>query len=342
MAEGNDKISAGFVPLLQQELPRHVLAGFMRYQKIRTLGKGGKAEVFLCRDQTLGREVAVKVPHPDLLPSPEEQHMLVREARIMAVMLHPGIPKIHDLGRDFEARPYFAMSYVPGITFREMLNHAHETKDFVAQQYCLQQCVNILIDVGSILEVAHAMHIVHGDLKPENILLDQQGGAHLIDWGLATILDRGNEIGGEADTFASEREMQGSPLYMSPEQASHEATISAATDIYSLGVMLYECLTHTVPFQGECVDEVLAKVVSCEPESPSQRAPDRYLSLELERTCMQAIAKDPAHRQANMQELVAELRDCHLELLIDYDHAIFPPSMPAQQCRHEEGILAYV
>jgi serine/threonine protein kinase len=345
MAEGNDKVGAGIVPLLQEELPRHVLAGYMRYRKIQTLGCGGKAEVFLCRDQTLGREVAVKVLHPDLLQSAEEQHMLVREARIMAMLVHPRIPEIHDLGRDFEGRPYFAMSYVPGTTFRELIGLTRDAHDVAAVQYHLQQCLSVLIGVGVILETAHAMQVVHCDLKPENILIDNGGGVYLIDWGLATILPIIDQRAAEADSFVSERGMQGSPLYMSPEQAGQKSEISAATDVYALGVMLYECLAGRVPFHGCDVDEVLAGVAAVKAVPPRLRAPDRYVPEQLERVCLRALNKDPAERQASVQELISELRDCHLELLIDYDREVFSPTAAFASTEWsvcEQEILAYV
>jgi eukaryotic-like serine/threonine-protein kinase len=345
MAEGNDKISTTIVPLLQQELPQHVLAGYMRYQKIRALGRGGKAEVFLCRDQTLGREVAVKVLHPELLSSAEEQHMLVREARIMAALVQPGIPKIHDLGRDFERRPYFAMSYVPGTTFRDMLASARDTPDSAAQQYELQRCLNVLIEVGEILRTVHSLHVIHGDLKPENIIVGPRGEVHLIDWGLATILQHDGITDEEPDAFASERGFQGSPLYMAPEQATHSTAISEATDIYSLGVLLYECLTLTTPYRGTDVHDVIAKVVAAEIESPRQQAPGRHLPADLERACMKALRKCPDQRQASMSEFIAELRECHLELLIDYDRAVFSDSRfnsRSEASWRDEPLLAYV
>jgi serine/threonine protein kinase len=344
MAESSEKRGNNIVSLLEKRLPQHVMAGYMRYEKIRSLGQGGKAEVFLCRDQILGREVAVKVLHPDLLSCPEEQHMLVREARIMASLSQAGIPTIHDLGRDFESRPYFAMTFVPGETLREMLQRAKNVDDLVAQQFELQRRLNALIGIGEILQAAHEMQVVHGDLKPENILIEPSGGAHLIDWGLATILQEA-EGGDCQDRFANERGHQGSPLYMAPEQTCPGSAITAATDIYALGTLLYECLTLTIPFQGVNVEEVLAMIANTEPLPPREHSPHRYIPAEMERVCLQSMSKDPGARQSTISEFVAELRECQLDLFCDYERNETPSSVSfgkGELVWSGEAVLAYV
>jgi serine/threonine protein kinase len=343
MAESSEKRGNNIVSLLEKRLPQHVMAGYMRYEKIRSLGRGGKAEVFLCRDQILGREVAVKVLHPDLLSCPEEQHMLVREARIMAALNQTGIPTIHDLGRDFESRPYFAMTFVPGETLREMLQRAKNVDDLVAQQFELQRRLNALIGISEILQAAHEMQVVHGDLKPENVMIEPSGGVHLIDWGLATILRTdGKEC---PDQLAKERGLQGSPLYMAPEQTCPGSAITAATDIYALGTLLYECLTLTIPFQGVNVDEVLSLIANTKPLPPRERRPHRYIPAELERVCLQSLSKDPGARQSTVSEFVADLRECQLDLLCDYECKKIPSTLSfgkGQLVWSGEGVLAYV
>jgi eukaryotic-like serine/threonine-protein kinase len=344
MAESSEKPGNNIVPLLEKRLPQHVMAGYMRYEKIRSLGRGGKAEVFLCRDQLLGREVAVKVLHPDLLSCPEEQHMLVREARIMAALSLAGIPTIHDLGRDFESRPYFAMTFVPGETLREMLQRAKSVDGFFAQQYELQQRLNVLIGISEILQAAHEMQVVHGDLKPENVMIEPSGGVHLIDWGLATLLQ---EVEGDdcPDQFARERGLQGSPLYMTPEQTCPGSAITTATDIYALGTLLYECLTLAVPFQGVDVNDVLSKIATSEPIAPRKRAANRFIPAQLERLCLQSLSKDPGARQSTISEFVADLRECQLDLLCDYEREEIPRSVSfgkGELVWSSEAALAYV
>lgn len=344
MAEGSDKLAKKIVPLLEKRLPQHVLAGYMRYEKIRSLGQGGKAEVFLCRDQILGREVAVKVLHPDLLPYPEEQHMLVREARIMAALSQSGIPTIHDLGRDFESRPYFAMAYVPGETFRDLLQRGVNVEDIVAQQYELKQCLDVLIGIGEILQAAHEMQVVHGDLKPENVIIEPSGAVHVIDWGLATILQEAEGYDCP-DQFANIRGLQGSPLYMAPEQTCPGSNITAAADIYSLGTLLYECLTLTVPFLGVDAEEVLGKIAASDPIPPREHAPNRYIPVELERICLQSLSKDPLQRQTTITEYIADLRECQLDLLSDYERPKIQNSGLVGQGElscYDESLLVYV
>ncbi len=335
---------AQVLQLLQQDLPQHVLAGFMRYQKIKPLGRGGKAEVLLCRDVTLGREVAVKVLHRELLSAPLEQHMLVREARIMAALAHPGIPKIHDLGRDFEGRPYFAMSYIAGATLREILEATPQELSRNAQQYSLQRRLGILIETAEILSMAHSLSVLHCDLKPENLLIAADESVHVIDWGLATVQYEADTEDGEV-AFTAERGRQGSPLYMSPEQAAHNLPLDLGTDVYSLGVLLYECLTFDTPCRGEVAEHTFANIVDTAPIPPRELAPDQYITSELERVCLKALSKRTAERYKNMSDFAAELRDCRLDLLIRYERDALgecgPYAHDLQSCR-DERLLTYV
>ena len=330
--------------LLRQHLPQHVLAGFMRYQKISTLGHGGKAEVFLCRDVTLGREVAVKVLRPELLASALEQQMLVREARIMAALSHPGIPKIHDLGRDFEGRPYFAMSHIAGRTLRDILDSASEERDRTRQQFELQRRLGILIETAEILFQAHSLNVVHCDLKPENILIGLRESVHVIDWGLATVLNDSQPANDEL-AFTTERGRQGSPLYMSPEQVAHVLPLDQGTDIYSLGVLLYECLTFDTPCRGDVAEETFANIVGTAPIPPRDFDLDQLITAELERVCLKAIEKRPEDRYANMAEFATDLRNCQLDLLISYESEALCEhgSIGAGQSHfRDERLLAYI
>jgi eukaryotic-like serine/threonine-protein kinase len=344
MVRTTDRLPAHAMQLLEQVLPQHVLAGYMRYEKIRTLGCGGKAEVFLCRDVTLGREVAVKVLHPTLLESPVEQQMLVCEARIMAALAHAGIPKIHDLGRDFEARPYFAMSFVAGKTLREILTTSQNTKSIPDKQFELLQRVDILIHVAEILDFVHSRNIAHCDLKPENIIVGENDTTHVVDWGLATILQHEHIAESSGPSFAERRGRQGSPLYMSPEQAALDAPLCAATDIYSLGVSLYECLTFETPFCADSVEDALREIVTTDPEPPRQRARDQYIPAALEQICLKAMSKRVEERHPSMAEFAAELRDCRLDLLIDYerDEATQQYDVSASVVSNFDQYLVYV
>ncbi|MEM8945530.1 MAG: serine/threonine-protein kinase, partial [Planctomycetota bacterium] len=226
---------------LQTELPKNVLTGSLRYEEFRPLGQGGKAEVFRCRDVTLGRDVAFKVLHYSLMESSVEQRMLVREARIMATLDHSHIPPIHDLGRDRYGRPYFTMALIQGSTLRDLMEAALAAADSADADATQLELVAHVLHAGEVLHHAHQLGVVHCDVKPENLVIGTDGKIRIIDWGLAALTVE-TEL--EEERLEDSWGRQGSPLYMSPEQVACDPMLQPATDIYSLACVLYECLTH--------------------------------------------------------------------------------------------------
>ena len=304
------------IAALQAELPRHVRTGSMRYEGFEQLGQGGKAEVFRCQDVTLGREVAFKILHKSLMPHTVEQQMLVREARIMASLDHRSIPVIHDLGRDRYARPYFTMALVEGLTLFELLASLRGDDVTEKRLLTIEQLLAYVLQTAEALQLVHQQGIVHGDIKPENLIVGHDGVVRLIDWGLATL---SSEPGVDEIRLEAQWGRQGSPLYMSPEQVAGEPTLQPASDIYSLGVVLYECLTLQSPLRGETKRETLQLVSETVPEAPSKVAPQREIPHGLEEVCLRALSKSPSDRFPSMQEFCESLRDCHLDLLIRYE-----------------------
>lgn len=303
--------------VLAAALPRHVCAGHMRYRSLKPLASGGKAEILRADDGLLGRDVALKVLHRHLCGQAVEEQLLVREARIMAALHHAAIPPVHDLGRDPDGRPYFAMEMRYGATLHEILTALRRGDPAVGPRYDLERLLGILIRVAEVLEYVHGMNVVHSDLKPENIIIDATDSVSLIDWGLAVV-----------DDFAAQRDenpavvlrgRQGSPLYMAPEQAAAEPLLTAAVDVYGLGVMLYECLSLETPSRGETTAETLHNLQHREPAPPRIPASLRPMTRELEQACMKALAKAPADRFASMTEFASTLRDCWTDLLIAFE-----------------------
>ena len=303
--------------MLQTNLPRHVLTGSMRYKEFEPLGQGGKAEVFRCQDVTLGRSVAYKILHHSLLGSEIEQQMLVREARIMASLDHRSIPIIHDLGRDHHARPYFTMTLVEGETLFGALNDLRKSNEPHPRLLTLEQRIAHVLQAGETLCYAHQQGIVHGDIKPENLILSPDGTLRLVDWGLATTLAAKPETDGQRLENLWGR--QGSPLYMSPEQVAQDPLLQPASDVYSLGAVLYECLTLRNPLRGKTALETVRMVADVEPELPSKVAPSAKIPPQLEQACMRALAKSPLDRFQSMGEFCELLRDCHLDLLVGFE-----------------------
>lgn len=299
--------------VLAAALPQHVHAGHMRYRQFRPLAEGGKAEVFRCRDGILAREVALKVLRRELVESPLEQQLLVREARICAAMCHAAVPEVYDLGRDPDGRPFYTMGLQLGSTLHEVFQSLRRGDPTTVMMYDLERLLGVLVQVASALEHAHRLNVVHCDLKPENIIVDSHGAATLVDWGLAFV----DVYTDEANPILQSRGCQGSPLYMAPEQAACDPRLTSAVDVYGLGVLLYECVTLDTPHRGETKQQTLHKVLHEEP-APLPTG-SKGVTPELAAVCRRALGRDPAERFATIAEFRDALVDCRADALVEFE-----------------------
>jgi formylglycine-generating enzyme required for sulfatase activity/predicted Ser/Thr protein kinase len=264
------------------ELPEQ----FGRYRILKKLGAGGMGAVYLAEDTALGRRVALKVPHFDKSDSERARQRFLREARAAATLDHPNICHVHDVG-EIDGQPYITMAYVEGRPLSEIV----EPGDPLPQD----RAAGIVRRLALALAQAHAKGIVHRDLKPANVILRADGEPVILDFGLARMPTS------EQSRLTAAGAILGTPSYMSPEQVRGEVqAIDARTDVYALGVMLYELLTGHVPFEGVPA-VVLMQVMTVTPDRPSTLQPD--LDLELEAICLKAMAKDAAKRYATMGQL---------------------------------------
>ncbi len=256
------------------------------YRLIEKLGKGGMATVFKAYHPSLDRYVAIKALHPAFMEHPGFLDRFEREAKVVAKLEHPNIVPIYDFS-EHEDRPYLVLKYVPGETLKARLEKSKLT--YKETRYIFRV-------ISSALAYAHQEGVLHRDVKPSNVLLDKTGGVYLADFGLARIAET-------SQTTLSGQMMMGTPHYISPEQAKGLGNLDNGTDIYSLGVMMYELLVGEVPFQADTPFSVIHDHIYSPLPLPREMNPD--LNEEMERAILKALAKKREDRYANVSEMMA-------------------------------------
>src|SRR6266545_1889878 len=258
-----------------------------RYRILRKLGTGGMANVYLAEDEVLGRRVAIKILNDRHAGDEQFVERFRREAKNAASLSHPNIVSIYDRG-EAEGTYYIAMEYLDGRSLKELIVARGPAPVHVAVDYARQ--------VLAAIRFAHRHGIVHRDIKPHNVLVDGEGRLKVTDFGIA-------RAGVSQMTEAGS--IIGTAQYLSPEQAKG-APVDQTSDLYSVGVVLYELLTGVVPFTGDTPVEIAMKHLSMVPEPPSAKRADIPRDLDL--VIMRALAKDPSERYHSSEEMDADLR----------------------------------
>ncbi|HEY7961602.1 MAG TPA: Stk1 family PASTA domain-containing Ser/Thr kinase [Solirubrobacteraceae bacterium] len=257
-----------------------------RYHVLSRIGSGGMADVYLAADQLLGRQVAVKLLQHRFAEDQEFVERFRREASSAAGLSHPNVVAIFDRG-EWNGTYYIAMEYLPG----------HSLKAIVREQGALDPATatDIVIQILRAAKFAHRHGIIHRDLKPHNVILDEEGRAKVTDFGIA--------LAGASDMTLT-GSIMGTAQYLSPEQAQGH-TVTATSDLYAVGVVLYELLTGVVPFDGETAVSIALQQISAEPPPPSLL--NTAVGPALDAVVLRALAKDPTQRFADAEEFIAAL-----------------------------------
>jgi eukaryotic-like serine/threonine-protein kinase len=270
------------------------------YEIVRSLGHGGMGEVFLARDTDLNRTVAIKVLPPDVTSDPHRVARFEQEARAASALNHPNVCTIHALGRTEDGRRYIAMEHVEGETLRARL---------VRGRLPLREALDIATQMASAVSAAHAIGIVHRDIKPENAMIRRDRFVKVLDFGLAKLLPSGDSVAADEATrtvaMTDPGALVGTVAYMSPEQARGEA-VDARTDIWALGVVLYQMLTGRAPFTGATRSDVLVAILDREPPSLGEFQPNA--PPELQRIVRKALQKDPDRRYQVTKDFLLDLQ----------------------------------
>jgi eukaryotic-like serine/threonine-protein kinase len=273
---------------------------------IRLLGAGGMGEVYLARDADLSRMVAVKVLPPEVTADPSRVARFEQEARAASALNHPNVCVIYALGRTDDGRRYIAMEYVEGETLRVRLERGRVP---------VGEALDITVQVATALTTAHAAGIVHRDIKPENVMVRGDRLLKVLDFGLAKLTAVDASVAAHEPTrtmHATEPgALVGTTRYMAPEQA-RGGVVDARTDVWALGVVLYELVTGQPPFSGETRSDVLASILEREP-APLTTV-DAQLPRELQRIVGKALNKDPEERYQVMKDLMLDLKALRSEL----------------------------
>jgi serine/threonine protein kinase len=258
-----------------------------RYKIIEEIGKGGMGKVYKAWDQELNITVALKIIQPDISHKEEVVKRFKRELLIAREINHDNVIRIHDLG-EIDGVKYISMNYIEGFNLRDFMK--------ASGKLSIKKVLDITKQVCNALSAAHKKGIIHRDLKPQNIMIDKKGKVYVLDFGMARSLRHEN--------ITLMGEIVGTPGYMSLEQIKGE-NLDRRSDIFSLGIILYEMVTGKLPFTGKTLGDLLLKYIKEKPQIPSEI--DANVPKYLERIIFKCMNKDPKNRYSNVEEILKEL-----------------------------------
>ena len=298
------------------------------YRILDRLGAGGMGEVYLAEDMKLGRKVAIKILSEEYTTNKDRLQRFEQEASAASNLNHPNILTIHEVGTD-NGRHYIATEYIDGLTLR---------RKALASPMEIPEILDIAVQVASALEEAHAAGIVHRDIKPDNIMIRRNGYAKVLDFGLAKLTETVDRSPSDAEAATrvyvqtDAGVVMGTSHYMSPEQARGKP-VDARSDIWSLGVVIYELVAGRTPFEGETSTDVIVGITQKEPPPLARYAPN--VPAELEWIVMKALRKDREERYQTIKELLTDLR--RLKQRLEFETELERSSVPGMYSTVKSG-----
>ena len=286
----------------------------IRYSGLDSVGSGAMKEITRTEDRATGRLIAKAT-----LLDPQNERFVedfLREARITAHLQHPNIVPVYDLGLDDKERPFFTMKLIKGHSLERILERINDGEETYLQEYSLNRLIDIFIKVCEAIAYAHSERVIHLDLKPDNIQVSNFGDVAVCDWGLARLLDKGEESEMQPNDFlffdnrykTLTGEIKGTPGYMAPEQTEGSKGVKdTRTDIFSLGCIFYQILTKRLAIRGKSLERIIENTQSGNITLPSKRRPDLAIPASLEAVCMKALESEPQKRYQNVQSLIDDI-----------------------------------
>jgi serine/threonine-protein kinase len=319
MCASRDRLPQIVLGSTDLDLPAELSLGFDRYSEFGPIARGAKAELRSCWDPMMGRRVAMKTLLQEFARDDNERRRFLREARVTAQLQHPNTVPVYEIGRYDGDCLYFTMKCIAGEDLFKVLQRLSWKDTTTEAAFPRERLVEAVIQACQACAYAHAHGVVHRDLKPENIWLGAFREVVVLDWGVSKVWGASSSVDGdqgpmsdadldqEVTPLTRVGQRPGTPLYMSPEQVLGKSSLDERTDIFSIGVVLYELLSFREPFRGRTVRQTFENILHEDPLPLSEAVPERGVPESLEAIVEKSLAKEPERRFQSMVELIDAL-----------------------------------
>lgn len=330
MTENKDSYPSIYISTTDPDLPTWFSNKYEKYGNFQEAGEGGGGVLHSCYDNNLCRQVIVKRLPKSQNDDPRHRRRLLREARVTAQLQHPNTVPVYEIGKDDEGCLYFSMKKIQGENLFRILSRIARRDPETVEAFPLTRLLGIIIQASNALSYAHAHGVIHRDVKPENIMVGLFNEVILMDWGVAKVWGLPDEFDDDrVDSEVFQRltktgQRPGTPLYMSPEQVQGNRMVDERSDIFSMGVVMYEMVALREPFRGRTIQDTFKNIKETSPPPPSEVSKCFRLPSQIDEIVFRAIAKNPRERYQSIQGMIDDIRAVRNQGLIDEDKKIEP------------------